>query len=721
MESALGARGAARPGDLFARALRYLPGVGPRRAELLGRLGLGSVGELLLAAPRRLEDRRRRTAIAGLRAGQTATVAGEVLDVRGRRISGGRHLLEVTVADDSGTLSAIWFNQPYLADRFVPGRRAILTGKADIYRGRARLAAPEHEVLDPADDAAELPDVGRQLACEPSYAELAFGRLVPVYGLTEGLGQRFMRRLVWRALASAAADWPEPFDPGFRRERRLPAVAEALRGLHFPEDPAQAAAARRRFAYEELLVLQLALAQGRRALERLGAARGYPVSAALDARIRARLPFRLTGAQDRAVAEVARDLAATRPMNRLLQGDVGSGKTAVAAYACLAVVAGRGQAAIMAPTEVLAEQHHRTFAKLLAGSRVRIACLSGALSAAERRRLAASIAAGHEDLVIGTHAVIQEQVRFKALGLVVLDEQHKFGVEQRLELARKGPAPHVLVMSATPIPRTLAQAYYADLDLSTLDELPGGARRVVTRVVTARSRAKVWEFVERRLAAGERAYVICPLITESQRSDLAAAETVHRELAGRFGRERVGLLHGRMRPEAKRAAMEHFRSGRTPVLVATTVVEVGLDVPEATVIVVEGAERFGLATLHQLRGRIGRDSARRRAWCICVAGTLARESLSRLKALMATSDGFRLAEEDFRLRGPGEFLGSRQHGLPELRFADLAADTALLEMAKRDAAALLAADPELATSGHRVLRERLARLAERQRRMAGVA
>ncbi len=717
------APGARAPSDPFARELRYLPGVGPRRAEMLARLGLRTVGELLLAAPRRHEDRRERTPIIDLRRGATATVSGRVAGVHGRTVSGFRHLLEVSVVDESGALSAAWFNQPWLADKFAPGQRIILTGKVEVWRGLARLGSPEFEIVEAEDDAEAggAPDPGRQAPCEPPYAELAFGRLVPVYGLTEGLTQRFMRRLVWRTLAYQADSWPDPLPSGFRRERQLPAMPEALRGMHFPEDPGHLASARRRLAYEELLVLQLVLAQTRRKIVEQGAAGSFPVSAKLDGRIRARLPFKLTAAQDRAVAEIARDLAGAEPMNRLLQGDVGSGKTAVAAYACLAVIAGKGQAAVMAPTEVLAEQHQRTLSRMLAGSKVRIAYLAGGLAAAERRRLIGSIAAGQVDLVIGTHAVIQKEVRFRKLALAVLDEQHKFGVEQRLALSKKGPAPHVLVMSATPIPRTLAQAYYADLDLSTIDQLPGGPRKVTTRVVTPKSRGKVWEFVARRLGAGERAYVIYPAIAESERSDMAAAETGFKELSARFGRHRVGLLHGRMKPDAKREIMERFRSGAIQVLVSTTVVEVGLDVPEATVMVIEGAERFGLAGLHQLRGRIGRDRARGRAWCICVAGTLERDALARLRALAKTEDGFRIAEEDFKLRGPGEFLGARQHGLPELRFADLSQDAALLALARRDAAAIVAADPELSRPEHRAMGERLARLAAGQRSRAGVA
>ncbi len=710
MEEETGGR---EPPDPPGKELRYIRGVGPRRAELLARLGLFSVAELLLSAPRRLEDRRERTAIADLEAGRKATVSGEVTSTRARSLHGGRYLVDASVADESGTLSAVWFNQPYLADRFAAGDRIILTGKAEVDGGRGRMSSPEFEILEDDDGEGEPGD-------ETPYAKLAFDRLVPVYPLTEGLGQRFMRRLVWRALEGSADEWPEIFAEDFRRERQLVGAADALRGLHFPEDEEHVRAARRRLAYEELLVLQLVLALRRAELAARGAVKRYRVSAKVHKHIRSRLPFQLTAAQERAVAEIVRDLGRERPMNRLLQGEVGSGKTAVAAYACLAVVAAGSQAAIMAPTEILAEQHYRTFSTLLAGSRVNIVLLSGSVKVAERRRLLAEVSGGTADIVIATHAVIQKQVKFKELGLAVLDEQHKFGVAQRVGLVRKGPAPHVLVMSATPIPRTLAQAYYADLDLSIIAELPGGARKVTTRVVTERGREKVLEFVARRLARGERAYVIYPAIAESEELDIAAAETGYDELSRRFERFGVGLLHGRMKADVRRAAMEDFRSGRTAVLVSTTVVEVGVDVPEATVMMVESAERFGLATLHQLRGRVGRAGSKR-AWCLCVARASTRESLARLRALAKTQDGFKIAEEDFKLRGPGQFLGERQHGLPELRFTDLAADGPLLELARRDAGMIVRGDPQLRKRENRGLKERLERLAAEHRELAGVA
>lgn len=704
--------GSRSPEDPPGQELRYIRGVGPRRAEKLRRLGLHTAADLLLAAPRRLEDRRSLTPISQLQRGTRATVSGEVVRVRARELNRRRHLITLLIADDGGTLEATWFNQPYLADRFEEGQHLVLTGKVDSDRMLVRMNSPEFEVLE----SAEEPEAEGELP----YSQLAFGRLVPVYSLTEGIGQRFMRRLAWRVLEDHAGSWPEAFSDVYRRERRLLPIADALRGLHYPDDESHHKAARRRLVYEELLVLQLILALRRARLCARGPVKRYEVTSRVDQRIRSRLKFTLTADQERSVAEIVRDLAREQPMNRLLQGEVGSGKTAVAAYACLAVVAGGSQAAVMAPTEVLAEQHFRTFSNLLDGSRVKIVLLSGSSRAAERRKRITAVASGEADIVVATHAVIQDQVTFKELGLAVLDEQHKFGVAQRGSLARKGPAPHVLVMSATPIPRTLAHAFYAHLDLSAIRELPGGARKVTTRVVTERGRAKILDFVKRRLARGERAYVIYPAIAESEEHDLAAAETGHRELSGFFGPGRVGLLHGRMKADRKREVMERFRTGDVDVLVSTTVVEVGVDVPEATVIVIEGAERFGLATLHQLRGRVGRGRLKR-SWCLCVARNRTRESMARLKAFAATMDGFRIAEEDFKLRGPGQFLGERQHGLPELRFADLLEDGAMVELARRDARKIVDSDPDLENREHLKLKKRIERLADDDRELAVVA
>ncbi len=701
------------------RELRFLRGVGPRRGQLLARIGLCKTSDLLLSAPRRHEDRREITPISKLKNGLRSTVCGEITTVSSHPLRGRRHLVKVLLGDDSGIMEVVWFNQAYLGDLFAEGQQVVLTGKADVKGGIASMASPEFEIIRSFDDQTAEADKSEESE-NTDYSHLAFGRLVPVYPLTEGIGQRFMRQLAWQTLEKEAESWPDLFTEEYRRKRQLLPIAAALRGMHYPDDPEHQKQARRRLAYEELLVLQTVLALRRKRLSERGAIRSYQLTAKIDERIRSRLPFTLTAGQESAVREISRDMAHSEPMNRLLQGDVGSGKTAVAAYACLLVVAYGSQATIMAPTEVLAEQHFRTFSKLLKGSRVRIAFLAGSLKSAARKKTIEQVATGQADIVIATHSVIQKQVLFRELGLVILDEQHKFGVAQRHSLTKKGPAPHVLVMSATPIPRTLSQAFYADLDLSVMRDFPGGERKITTRVSTQRGREKFLEFVVRRIAKGERAYFIYPAIADGETSELASAESGFQEMSRRFGAGRVGLLHGQMKTEQKRQVMEDFRSGRIQILVATTVVEVGVDVPEATVMVIEDAERFGLATLHQLRGRIGRGPTKR-AWCLCVASVRTKESLARLKALASTQDGFRISEEDFRLRGPGQFLGERQHGLPELRFTDLVEDSALLDMARRDAREIVRTDPLLTTPPYRALGDRIRRLAAKNRNLAGVA
>jgi ATP-dependent DNA helicase RecG len=475
-------------------------------------------------------------------------------------------------------------------------------------------------------------------------------------------------------------------------------LAEALREIHFPSSFAARDAARRRLAYEELFLLQLALA--RRRLRQMLEEKPHriAVDARLDARIRARFPFALTAAQDRVVAEIRGDVAAPRPMNRLLQGDVGSGKTLVAAYALLAAVANGLQAALLAPTAILAEQHLATLSRYLAGSKVRLELVSGAGTAGQKREARREVAAGGVDIVVGTHALLDEDVRFGRLGLVVVDEQHKFGVLQRSALRRKGLSPDLLVMSATPIPRTLTLTLFGDLDLSVIDEMPPGRRPVATALAEEGDRARVYEWVRAEIARGRRAYHVVPLVEEDEEQPLRSVKRFAEELrAGPFRGIGVGVLHGRMKPRDKDAAMEAFRSGATPLLVATSVVEVGVDVPEATVLLVEHAERFGLAQLHQLRGRVGRGAHASRAVLFHHAETEAARA--RLAALCDTNDGFRIAEEDLRIRGPGEFLGTRQHGVPELRVANLVGDAALLAAAREDAFALAKRDPGLEGEG----------------------
>jgi len=653
-----------------------LPGVGPRRAALLARIGVRSVGDLVRHFPTRYLDRRSITPLGSLRPGEPATVRGTVVRVRAYRSSRRRiPVVEATLEEGRRRVALVWFGQPWRAREFAPGDSVLAAGRVQEEGGR--IAVDECEVVGPDADASGL---------------------VPCYPSTEGLGARTLRALVSAALVEAGPP-AEVVPPALRERRSLFPAGEALRAVHRPSTPEEAEAGRRRFAYEEFLRLQTGLALRRREASRERAARLLRVDRTLDFRIRRLFPFRLTAAQERAVEAIRKDLAAGPPMRRLLQGDVGSGKTIVAAYALLAAVGHRAQAALMAPTEILAEQHAETLSRLLSRSKVRLALLTGASSGRARAALLGRIAAGEADLVVGTHAVAEEGVRFRDLALAVIDEQQKFGVLRRAALGEKGARPHVLVMTATPIPRTLALAAYGDLDLTVLEGRPPGRKEVTTLYVPPAGRREKLDFIRRKLGEGRQAYFVCPLVDDSDRSALRSAAAMHAELSREFRGFEVALLHGRMRPEQKEVAMEAFRSGKARVLVSTLVVEVGVDVPNASIMVIEHCERYGLAQLHQLRGRIGRGP--HASTCI-----LFGERNERVSAFVATNDGFRLAEEDLRLRGPGELLGTRQSGLAGLRAARLPGDAALLEQARDDAFGLVERDPSL--EGVPELREALA-------------
>ncbi|HEX7899303.1 MAG TPA: ATP-dependent DNA helicase RecG [Planctomycetota bacterium] len=641
--------------DLGAPA-QFLPGVGPKRAELLAKLGLRTLGDLLFHLPSRYFDRRAAVPLAKLRPDTEACVQGEVVRVRGYRAERSRvPVLEVEIAEGAARAKLLWFRQPWRARDFKAGDTVLAAGR--VGRGRSVLVE-EFEILD-----------GR----DPLHA----GGVVPAYATTEGLSKRQMRTLVRSAL-EACGQVPETLPEELLRRRGLPGIVDALRGAHAPASPDDAFRARRRFAYEELFVLQLRLSRRRVALAGDVARRALPVSKELDFRIRKLFPFAFTAAQDRAVAEIRRSLVAGPPMSRLLQGDVGAGKTAVATYALLAAVGNRAQAAIMAPTELLAEQHHRFFARLLEGKKTRTALLTGALGRRERAALLARIAAGDVDLVAGTHALLTEDVRFKDLAMVVIDEQQKFGVLQRAELGAKGERPHVLVMTATPIPRTLALALYGDLDVTVIDQLPPGRRPVSTLYVPEAGRREKIDFIRRALDEGRQVYFVYPLVEESEALEAKAAVAQYDRVAAEFPEHAVALLHGKMSSSDKDVAMDAFRSGRARILVSTTVVEVGVDVPNATIMVIENAERYGLAQLHQLRGRIGRGAHA----SVCV---VFGEKSERIDAFVSTTDGFRIAEEDLRLRKSGDVGGTRQSGLPGFKAARLPEDVELLEWARDDA------------------------------------
>ena len=652
--------------------------VDPARAEALGRLGIATVGDLLRHYPHRWLDLRTSAPLARLPLGQEATAVGTVHEVVVKRPRPRLSITEVAITDDSGVLVGVWFNQPYLAQRFRPGDRVAFAGVVQMEFGLRQMRSPFVERLGSADDATWL------------------GRILPVHPATEGLSSNWIRRLVAEAL-DEFGDVPDPLPASLRVERGLVPLASALRDIHFPPDMDARDAARRRLAYQELLMLQLGMASRRHALvaERKGFA--HSVDGGLKASVRRALPFSLTGDQEAALCEILSDMASPRPMNRMLLGDVGTGKTAVAALALAAAADSHTQAAMMAPTEVLARQYAGAVGPLLDAAGVSWRLLTGSTPAPERREILAGLVSGEIEVAFGTHALLTEAVEFAALTLAIVDEQHRFGVTQRLALRAKGAAVDLLVMTATPIPRSLALTVYGDLDASYLREHPraGARQRVITRLVPRSERDEAYDVVRSAVAAGRQAYVVCALVDDSEATEAKAAVREAERLRTRVFRDlRVGLLTGQMRPSDKTATMEDFRAGRIDVLVATTVIEVGVDVPNATVMVVEDAERFGLAQLHQLRGRVGRGG--NGGEVLLFADPKTAEARERMEAFVTISDGFELAEKDLLLRGEGQLLGERQHGLAELRLASIAHDTALIAEAREDAQGIVSRDPHLA-------------------------
>lgn len=666
--------------------VQFLRGVGPRRATQFAALGIHTLEDLLAHLPMRYEEVGALTPIALVQAGRPVTLAGEVTDLEFR--PGRLQRFDVVLRDATGWAIVTWFHGRFAAAKVRKGDRLRVQGKAELSDGKVRLVNPKMDILPPG--------------VEPARG----GGLVPVYPAGAGLESRHISAAVGNALGAVRTWVRDPVPPARREARDLPPLADAIRFIHRPASIAQVDLARRRLAYDELFVLEAGVALRKRKIT-LGNARPVIVNPAVDARIRARFPFTLTPEQDRVVAEISADLARNRPMNRLLQGDVGSGKTVVALYAALAAIAGGCQAAIMAPTEILAEQHLRNSERWLAGSRVRLRALSGGLPAAVRRERLRALADGEIDLVIGTQALLEPDVAFDRLAVVVIDEGHKFGVLQRRDFRHKGLDPHYLVMTATPIPRTLGLTLFGDLEVSVIRGRPPGRQPVKTRLVVPDQEPETIAFLRRRLAAGEKAFVVCPLVEDNPDLELRSATGEAERLAGMLPGVKVDLLHGRMTGDQKDEVMRGFAAGATQVLVSTVVIEVGVDVPDATVMAVRHAERFGLSQLHQLRGRVGRGG--REGWCLlfCEAEGEGGDGRRRLEALVDTDDGFRIAEEDLRIRGPGEFFGTRQHGMPELRVADLVRDTDLVEAARTDAFAVVEADPALKLPEHAELRRRL--------------
>ncbi|MFQ5482659.1 MAG: ATP-dependent DNA helicase RecG, partial [Nitrospinaceae bacterium] len=685
-----------------ADSIQFGKGVGPQRARLLGRLGIHTVEDALFFLPSRYEDRRHVKTIAALMPGERATFSGRVAAARVVRRGRRRRLFVAEIEDDTGCIQVTWyhFREEFMNDQYPPGRQVTLSGKVV----RSRYGDTPLELIHP--DVEFQEETGARQEEEPD-------RLVPVYPATEGLHQKTLRQIMAALVAAYGPHIEEFLPPAVLKRQSLIPRRDAFSQVHCPppgQDPAALLARRTqgqvRLIFEELFLLQVGLACQHRRLGEVETGIPLQTRGPLIRQFVRHLPFELTGAQKRVLAKIMDDLEGRRPMHRLIHGDVGSGKTIVALTTLLTGVDNGYQGALMAPTELLAEQHYMNLLPYGQALGVRIDLITSGLPPKVKKQLLTAVAGGDTRIVIGTHALIQKEVRFHRLGLVVIDEQHRFGVLQREALGRKGLSPHVLVMTATPIPRSLAMTLYGDMDVSRLDELPPGRQSITTRRYFENRRQEAYDRIDGELRQGRQAYVVCPLIEESESIPLKTVTEVYEDLKQHHPGWRLGLLHGRLKKEERQRIMEAFQAGRLQVLVATTVIEVGIDVANATVILIEHAERFGLAQLHQLRGRVGRG--RCPAECLLVAySPLTQDARSRLTAMEASQDGFEIAEKDLQIRGPGDFMGTRQSGLPELKVADLIRDYEYIEAARREAFALVEKDPHLDAPEHRSLKKAL--------------
>ena len=672
---------------LLQESSQFVKGVGPARQVLLERLGIGTVGDLISHFPRGYYDRRSLVPVGRIPIGAPATFVATVLAISLRKARRGQKILTVAVGDETGIVNLVFFNQPYLEKYFKQGERVIASGELVIYRDARQMVSPEYEII----------------SGELNESLLHTGRIVPIYPLTAGISQRMMRTIVNAALEKCAGHIRENLTPELVAAFAVPGREEAFLQIHYPDDPERLDAARRRFKIEEVFFLHLLLKERRAGLTRRKERPPISPPHELQERFLGSLPFELTAAQKRVLSEIRADIETGAGLNRLLQGEVGSGKTVVALAAAMLAIGKGYQAAIMAPTEILAAQHYERIREYCEGLGVKAALLIGSMGRAEKQRIQAEISSGNIGLVVGTHALIQEAISFRQLGLAVIDEQHRFGVKQRARFGTGDMLPHFLVMTATPIPRSLAQTVYGDLDLSILDELPAGRRKVRTEIVRYEDRERVYEELKAAFGAGRQAFILYPLVEESERSDLlAATEEFERLQREEFAAFPLGLLHGRMTFEEKTRAIELFRNGDILALVTTTVIEVGVDIPNASMLLVNNPERFGLAQLHQLRGRVGRGGEDGVCYLLLSgdAGAVGRE---RLSFFAAHDDGFEVAEEDLRLRGPGEIWGYRQSGYPHFRLINPLSDHDLVQLSWEASDRVIAHDPELSQARNKPL------------------
>ncbi len=674
--------------------VRYIKGVGEARAKSLEKLGITTLQELVMDFPRAYEDRRAVKTISELQFGESVCVAATVAaPARLSRVRKGLDITKVQVVDGAGMMTVTFFNRSYVKNLLTPGESYVFYGRVG-----GRIGAPE--MTNPAFE-------------RERNAPATTRRIVPIYRLTTGLSQLMVSNAVRAGLNACGDELPEILPAEVRAKYNLAQTRFSYENIHFPRDYESLELARRRLIFEELFVLSCALTFMRSRQREKG---GIKIPAPDFSDFNGALRFELTGAQRRAIDDIMGDLAGEKPMSRLIQGDVGSGKTAVAAAAVFAVCRAGHEAAFMAPTEILAEQHYKTLSSLLTPLGISVALLTGGLTAKEKREVKARLLSGEVDLVVGTHALISEGVEFKDLALIVADEQHRFGVQQRAALTDKGDSPHVLVMSATPIPRTLALIVYGDLDVSVIDELPPGRQKIDTFLVGENMRQRIYNFIRRLVGEGRQVYIVCPAVEETEESPdglksvLEYTKTLRESV---FPDLRIALVHGKMRPKEKNEAMASFAAGEADILVATTVIEVGVDVPNAALMVVENADRFGMSQLHQLRGRVGRG--KHKSYCVLFEGAGGETARQRLSVMCRTNDGFRIAEEDLRLRGPGDFFGSRQSGLPEMQIASFVSDIDMLKESQSAARTLMVADPELTAPEHSALRDSVLGMIEKNK------